>query len=136
MLREEFVEILSFFNLEASEKKERFAEMLAKSLEFSEKMRDKLVNGTTEEKNEVEEILAEMKEHISLETNKICDAVGVSAEELPAYLSNPSNFSSDEWTTVRDTLQEAEMAGVPIARPSPAKKVKKIKSTKMNWIQS
>lgn len=138
MLKEKYSEIIGFFELDSEEKKAAFSEILAKSLQFSEEMKDKMLHGTDEERNEVEEILAEMRGKISEETSKICSEIGISEEELPSYLANPNNFSDAEWGVMQDSIAESEKVGItpaPKVQRAPAK-AKKMRVTKSYWIQS
>lgn len=138
MLREEFTEILNFFSLDVNEKKKNFSEILSKSLQFSEKMQDKILHGTPEDREEVQVILEELKGKVNEETGKLCTQMGISEEDLASYVNNPNNYNAEDWQVVHDALQVTESREMaPALTNSRSKeKSKKRKATKANWIQS
>ncbi|EKE03129.1 MAG: hypothetical protein ACD_20C00252G0002 [uncultured bacterium] len=100
-LKEEFERLFDFFNKDEV-KVENFKETLEGTVRLSEKLKDKLIYGTKEEKEEIQEFIKEMSEKVEEEKNKLFQKIGVSEEELKTFLSNKNNFSETEWNTMQD----------------------------------
>ena len=138
-LKEEYKDLFGFFDKDPKEKAENFAQTLQQSLEFSEKMKEKLLKGTEEEKKEVMSLLEELKEQLASQTKDILNQVGLSEEELNAYMENSENFSPEEWNTIQDVRKYVEdlakkAAPHPLEEKEEVKKAKKI--AKQYWMQS
>jgi len=130
-LKEEFSSLFDFFNQNDEIKMEKFKETLEETVRFSEKLKDKLISGTKEEKEELHEFLQEMQTKIEEEKNKMFQKIGVSEEDLKTFLTNKDNFSESEWSAMQEMknyIQETI--------EQPAVKSKKIKKSKTKWIQS
>lgn len=110
-------EIFSYFSLSAEEKSEKFDSIINESMKLSEKIKDKLANGTDSEKKEMEQLLMRMAEKVQSETDRICQDIGVSKEELVAFAQNPDNFSKEEW----EAIQEAQNYVKEMEQQNPVK---------------
>lgn len=129
-LKEEFFQIFDFLNPGDEEIKfEKFQETLEQTVKFSEKIKDKLINGTKEEKEELEAFLKEMQEKVESEKNKLFQKIGISENDLKAFINNKENFSEEEW----NSMQEMKVYVEDTIDPAKKNKVKKMKT---KWLQS
>lgn len=130
-LKEEFSGLFEFFKNADSIKMEDMKETLEETIRFSEKLKDRLINGTKEEKEELHEFLQEMQAKIEEEKNKLFQKIGVSEEDLKAFISNKENFSEEEWGAMQDMKHYVQETIEPEKN-----KPKKINRSKTQWIQS
>ena len=129
-LKDEFLDLFDFFNQDEEIKIEKFKETLERTVEFSEKVKDVFINGTKEEKEQLQEFLSQMQEKIETQKNKMFEKMGVSEEELKEFITNQENFSESEWSSmqgVKDYVQETVGEDKPQVRR---------KKSKTAWIQS
>ena len=153
-MEDEFDRIMEFFNLSAEEKERRLQEVFEDSVEYFERFKYIMMNGTPEEKKEAVKKVMILKRKIEEETKRVCDKTGLTPQQLAAYSNDPKNFSPEQWNAIEGakkkleegvgSLKEAtkgkeggEGGGgtVPKEKEDQALKKKKKKPPK-NWIQS
>jgi len=122
-----------YFDLDPEARAEKFQETLEETVRFSEKIRDKIINGSEEEREELQVFLDELQSKIENEKNKLFEKIGVSEEDLQSFLKDKNNFSEEEWNAMQDMKDYITEETFP-----ESKKPKKIKkgSNKTKWIQS
>ena len=99
-MQDEFDRIMAFFDLSAEEKEERLKEVFEDSVEYFERFKYVMLNGTPEEKKKSVERVMILKKKIEEETQRVCNKTGMTPEQLAAYSNNPENFTEDQWAVV------------------------------------
>jgi hypothetical protein len=137
-LEQDLPKIFEFFEMEPEEKALNFQSTVANAIRFSEKLQEVYKNGSQEEKEQIHDILDEMREKISQETKKLYESLGLTEEELVAYIDNPDNFSAEEWALLQDANKKLENSRKEFAyRKQPQIKKSKGKLvSKKEWIHS
>jgi hypothetical protein len=135
-LKQEFSSFLDFFDeeskLDENSKVEKFQQNLEKLAMFSEKIKDRVASGSEKEREELQEFLVELQEKIEKEKSKLFEKIGVSEEDLKAFLSDKKNFSDEEWSAMQEMKTYLNQNAMP---QEEAIKVKR-KRSKTKWIQS
>ena len=151
-MEDEFDRIMAVFDLSPEEKEGRLTEVFEDSVEYFERFKYVMLNGSKEEKKEAVKKVMMLKKKIEEETQRVCEKTGMTPEQLMAFSSNPKNFSEDQWHTIEGAKKKLE-AGVDEIKEAakkekekkdPAKKSaeteekpkKKKKKTPKNWVQS
>ena len=149
----EYERIMEFFNLSPEEKEERLQEVFEDSVEYFERFKHIMMNGTPEEKKEAVERVMSMKKRIEDETKKICDKTGMSEEQLAQFSNDPKNFSPGQWEAIEKAkkkldkgvgeMKKAAAGANPEEGQAPegaekpkGDKPKKKRKKPKNWIQS
>lgn len=132
-LKQEFPEIFDFFELDDQERIEKFQEILSQIARFSEKIQDRILNGTKEETDELQEFLREIQDKVQEEKSKLFEKIGISEDDFKDFLNDKNNFSEEDWSSMQEMKGYLKDNVIPTAQKS--KKVKKHKS-KTKWIQS
>ncbi len=148
-MEDEFDRIMGFFDLSPEEKEGRLQEVFEDSVEYFERFKYVMMNGTSEEKKEAVKKVMILKRKIEEETKRICDKTGLTPQQLAAYSNDPKNFSSDQWTAIegaKKKLEEGlgalkktskkERKEPPEGKKGEEKTPKKKKKPPKNWIQS
>lgn len=145
-MEDEFDRIMEFFNLSSEEKEGRLQEVFEDSVEYFERFKYVMMNGTTEEKKEAVKKVMILKKKIEEETKRVCEKTGLSPEQLAAFSSDPKNFSSEQWNAIEGAKKKLEEGvselkkQVTGEKPSDAPKkeegAKKKKKAPKGWIQS
>ncbi|MCB1080263.1 MAG: hypothetical protein KDK69_00435 [Chlamydiia bacterium] len=154
-MEDEFDRIMEFFNLGPEEKEARLKEVFEDSVEYFERFKYIMLNGTPEEKKKAVERVMILKKKIEEETKRVCEKTGMTPEQLAAYSSNPKNFTDDQWSAIEGAKKKLEegvgdikkSAGVPKKEGAPPPKKpssgdegegpsKKKRKTPKNWIPS
>lgn len=152
-MSDEFERIMAFFSLSPEEKEARLQEVFEDSVEYFERFKHIMVNGTPEEKKKAVEKVMILKKRIEEETKRICEKTGMSEDQLAQYSSNPKNFTDDQWHAIEDAKKKLEKGvgeirqvvrgepseGGKAAEPSKKEgedKGKKKRKKPKNWIQS
>ncbi|MDN3508422.1 MAG: hypothetical protein P0S93_00050 [Candidatus Neptunochlamydia sp.] len=148
-MEDEFDRIMEFFNLSAEEKERRLQQVFEDSVEYFERFKYVMMNGTSEEKQEGVKKVMILKRKIEEETKRVCDKTGLTPEQLAAYSNDPKNFSQEQWNAIeeakkkldegvgslKDATKEKKESGAASKGEGGALKEKKKKPPK-NWIQS
>lgn len=149
-MEDEFDRIMEFFNLSAEEKEGRLQEVFEDSVEYFERFKYIMMNGTPEEKKEAVKKVMILKRKIEEETKRVCDKTGLTPQQLAAYSNDPKNFSPEQWNAIEgakkkldegvSSLKDAanmkkEGEAAPKKEAHQDSKKKKKKPPK-NWIQS
>lgn len=150
-MEDEFDRIMEFFNLSAEEKEKRLQEVFEDSVEYFERFKYIMMNGTPEEKKEAVKKVMILKRKIEEETKRVCDKTGLTPEQLAAYSNNPKNFSQEQWNAIEGAKKKLEEGVGALKDASKEKKEgggtaskeggeqapkKKKKKPPKNWIQS
>lgn len=107
-MEDEFDRIMEFFNLSPEEKEGRLQEVFEDSVEYFERFKYMMMNGTPEEKKEAVKKVMILKKKIEEETKRVCEKTGLSPEQLAAYSSDPKNFSPDQWNAIEGAKKKLE----------------------------
>ncbi len=148
-MEDEFDRIMEFFNLSAEEKERRLPEVFEDSVEYFERFKYVIMNGTPEEKKEAVKKVMSLKRKVEEETKRVCDKTGLTTEQLAAYSNDPKNFSQEQWNAIKgakkkleegvesfkDATKKKKESGAVSKRKDGVLKKKKKKPPK-NWIQS
>ncbi|NGX64020.1 MAG: hypothetical protein KR126chlam6_01444, partial [Candidatus Anoxychlamydiales bacterium] len=132
-LKQEFSSFFDFFDEESKlnedSKVEKFQENLEKLAMFSEKIKDRVANGSEKEREELQDFLSELQGKIETEKSKLFEKIGVSEEDLKAFLSDKKNFSDEEWSAMQEMKTYLKQNAMP---QEVTKKVKRRRS-KTKW---
>ncbi len=131
-LKQEFSNIFDFFDLDEEARADKFQKTLEDTIRFSEKIKDRIANGTEEERKELQSFLNDMQEKIEEEKNNVFKKIGISEEELQGFINDKKNFSEEEWSSMQAMKTYLKETITPDAE-KPKVKRKKIKT---KWIQS
>lgn len=131
--KKDISKFFDYFDLDPEARAEKFQETLHETVRFSEKIKDQIMNGSEEEREELQVFLDELQEKIEIEKNKLYEKIGISEKDLQAYLKDKNNFSEEEWQAMENMKDYITETTFP-----ETKKPKKIKtgSKKAKWIQS
>jgi len=99
-MHQEFKRIMDFFKMSAEERGEKLESVFEDSLDFFERFRYILENGSFEEKKEVMEEFAQMQDKLREEMQKLQDTTGMSPDELEKIANDPENFSDEQWEVI------------------------------------
>ena len=77
-------------------------------LGFFDLIRLKLASEKTEEREEALALAVSLKETLESKAKTICAKMGVDQGMLEHYISNPFNFSKEEWQTMSNTKEQFE----------------------------
>ena len=144
-MHEEFRKIMAFFSLDPDQKIGELDNVFKNSIEFFDKFKHILENGTPEEKNEIMNEIMQLQEKLQQETEKMCSETGLSEEQLKEYAQNQDNFSNDEWESIQGAKKKLERQAeelsdiLPTKKKAPAKDKKPKSSTgakKKKWMKS
>jgi len=150
-MQDEFDRIMAFFDLSPEEKETRLKEVFDDSVEYFERFKYVMLNGTPEEKKDAVQKVMILKKKIDEETQRVCKKTGMTPEQLAAYSNDPKNFSKEQWQAIKGAKEKLDEGvsdvkkavgdkreGAPPKKPPgddegpPKKKHKKPK----NWIPS
>ena len=131
--KKDISKFFDFFELEPEARAEKFQETLEETVKFSEKIKDKIINGSEEEREELKAFLSELQEKIENEKGKLFEKIGISEGDLQDYLKDKNNFSEEDWHAMEQMKDYISETTFP-----DSKKTKKVKtsSKKTKWIQS
>ncbi len=152
-MEDEFERIMAFFDLPAEEKEGRLQEVFEDSVEYFERFKYMMLNGSKEEKKEAVKKVMMLKKKIEEETHRVCEKTGMTPEQLVEFSNNPKNFSDDQWDAIEGAKKRLEQGVGEIKEavktkkegrtsvqegvaPEEGKKTKKKKKPPKNWIQS
>ena len=105
---DEFDRIMEFFNLPPKEKEAHLQNVFEDSVEYFERFKHILLNGTPEEKKIAMERVAILKRKIEEETKQICEKTGLSEEQLSQYSNNSKNFTDEQWHAIESAKEKLE----------------------------
>ncbi|WP_420422059.1 hypothetical protein [Simkania sp.] len=152
----EYERIMEFFNLSPEEKEERLQEVFEDSVEYFERFKHIMINGSPEEKKQAVERVMNMKKRIEEETKKICEKTGMTEEQLAQFSNDPKNFSPGQWEAIESAKKKLDKGVGDIKKAAAEKsggaskaeksqktaggategKPKKKRKKPKNWIQS
>jgi hypothetical protein len=152
-MEDEFERIMAFFDLPPEEKEGRLQEVFEDSVEYFERFKYVMLNGSKEEKKEAVKKVMMLKKKIEEETQRVCEKTGMTPEQLADFSNNPKNFSEDQWSAIEGAKKKLEQGVGEIKKAVKAKKEgktpaqegsaaegdkkpKKRKKPPKNWIQS
>lgn len=107
-MADEFEKIMGFFDLSPEDKENRLQDIFDDSVEYFERFKHIMVNGTPEEKKKAIERVMVMKKRIEEETRRVCEKTGMSEEQIAQFSNNPKNFSTDQWESIENAKNRLE----------------------------
>lgn len=143
-MSQEFNNIMKFFEMSPEKKAGNLKDVFAESIEFFERFKYVLQNGTPEEKKAIFDEVAKLKAKLQEETNKMKEITGLSEDELKSFALNPGNFSDDEWGVIKSAKtqldsQAQEINSIVRGSEGEAPKAPKKKGSsgsKKKWVKS
>ena len=123
-MHDEFRKIMSFFSLSPDQKADELDGVFKSSIEFFDKFKYILENGTPEEKNEIMNEVMQLQEKLQQETEKMCSETGLSEEQLKEYAQSKDNFSDEEWESIQAAKTKLESQAEELSAVLPAAKKK------------
>jgi len=125
MKEDEFERIISFFDLDATEKAEHLPRIFEDSVDYFERFKHIMLHGTKEEKEKAMENVARLKVRIERETKNVCERTGMTPEELTAYSNNRENFSEEQWNAIEEAKKKLQSGVVSSRKKNPSAQKKK-----------
>ncbi len=95
---------MEFFSLSPKERDARLKDVFEDSIEYFERFRHTITNGSPEEKQQALEEISRLKEKVAEESDKIKSQTGMSDEDLKEFVQDPKHFQEGQW----DSLQDAK----------------------------
>jgi hypothetical protein len=147
-MHEELKRIMKFFELDAENKAEHLQDVFKDTVEFFNRFKHTLEEGTAEEKKEIIDEVLSLQEKLQLQTDQMCESMEMSEEELKMFAENPENFTEEEWQTIQDAKvklegQASEIDGIinfnkpkKQSQNSPSKKKGSKKGKGKKWVKS
>lgn len=105
---DEFDRIMEFFNLSPEEKEKRLQNVFQDCVEYFERFKYIMINGSNEEKKEAVKKVMILKKKIQEETQRVCEKTGLTPEQLASFSNNSQNFSSEQWETISQAKKHLE----------------------------
>ena len=107
-MHEELKRIMNFFELDADNKAEHLQDVFKDTVEFFNRFKHTLEEGSAEEKKEIIDEVLSLQEKLQLQTDQMCESMEMSEEELKEFAENPENFTDEEWGTIQDAKVKLE----------------------------
>ena len=107
-MQDEFDRIISFFDLSPEEKDARLGEVFEDSVEYFERFKHIMKEGTPDQQKKAMERVAVLKKKIEEETKRVCEKTGMTPEQLMEYAEDPKNFSPEQWSAISSTKKKLE----------------------------
>lgn len=107
-MSQEFDKIMAFFNMPPEKKASGLKEVFAESIGFFDHFKYVLENGSASEKRAMFEQVAQLKQKLQAETDKMREVTGLSEEELKAFALNQKNFSGEEWSVIQSAKHQLD----------------------------
>lgn len=101
-LMKEFDKIMEFFSLSPKERDAKLKDVFEDSIEFFERFRHTMTQGTPEEKERALEEISRLKDKVEVESSKIKEATGMNDEDLKQFVQDPKHFGSGQWEALQD----------------------------------
>lgn len=98
----EFDKIMEFFSLSPKERDAKLKDVFEDSIEFFERFRHTMTEGTPEEKERALEEISRLKDKVEAESSKIKEETGMSEEDLKQFVQDPKHFGSGQWEALQD----------------------------------
>jgi hypothetical protein len=146
MLEDDYKRIIDYFHQSIEGKPLNLQDLCEESLQFFEKLKQMIENGTDKEKEEAMLIMSEMYKKLISECKELTEKTGLTEEQILAFAENPNNFSPDQWEMIQDTRRNMMRSGEALARflekgakkkeASPTEKKKIHKPKKSNWLRT
>jgi hypothetical protein len=153
MLEDDFKRMMDYFHQTIEGKPINLEELCGESLQFFEKVRHAIENGTDKEKEEAMLLMSEMYKKLVSECKQLTEKTGMSEEQIMGFAENPNNFSQEQWQMLQDTRHHMTRTGEALAnilqkqpkdvppshpesKPSSQDKKKIHKLKKTNWMRS
>ncbi len=144
-MNDELKKIIEFFEMEPEEKSEHLEDVFSNTVEFFDRFKYTLENGSAEEKKQVVEDVLKLQEKLQIQTDEMCKSMDMSEDELKEFAQNPENFTEEEWEAIQDAKIKLEsqahdigdlvhFKGSADSEKKPKKTGKKSKSKK--WVKS
>jgi len=132
-----------FFNNPEGLSMDKIESFVHESLRFLDFLRDKMENGTEEEKQKALKSAQELQKKMMEQAEKALKASGLSPKDLEKYLTQQNNFTPEEWDVLSKAKSEMsdyqkDMAKSGIIPPGKREELKVKSAKKMgkgNWIQ-
>lgn len=107
-MSQEFDKIMSFFNMSPEKKATSLRDVFAESIGFFDHFKYVLENGSPAEKRSMFDQVAQLKQKLQAETDKMREMTGLSEDELKAFALNHQNFSSEEWSVIQNAKTQLD----------------------------
>ena len=107
-MQDEFDRIISFFDLSPEEKDARLGEVFEDSVEYFERFKHIMKEGTPDQQKKAMERVVVLKKKIEEETKRVCEKTGMTPEQLMEYAEDPKNFSPEQWSAISSTKKKLE----------------------------
>lgn len=107
-MSDEFEKIMGFFDLNMKEKASHLEDVFEESIEFFEKFKYLLANGTPEEKRQIFAQINQLQARLQKESEDMQKVTGLSEQQLKEFSLNPGNFNEEEWEIISSAKKKLE----------------------------
>ncbi len=116
MLKDEFERIQKMFH-DAAEGKEGNVEAVFKeALIFFEHLKGHIAEGSSQDKMEAIQMMAQLYQQMTQETKRIIEKSGMTEDQLASFAEDPSNFSKEQWEALQTSKEQITKTGKEIAK--------------------
>lgn len=112
--------------------------LIAETLQFFEYLRVKLQSSNADEKKEAMEMAQKLQQKLEDLAEKSLEASGMNRDQIFKMLSNPNNFTNQDWNSYKKAEQEITEYRKEALKQQPQKTAspKASKKTKGEWLKS
>jgi hypothetical protein len=121
---------------------EKLEAIVNESLSTFENIMTRMLSSNLDEREQALKEANALRETLEKEATKAMAQTGLTEKQLDEFISDPNNFSPEEWSALQKAKEEfthyeedLKKEGLISEENSPVKK-KKVKKAKSNWIQS
>lgn len=111
MIKEEFQELVTFFDRAANGELSNLQELYDRLIKFFDQVTECVKNGTEEDKAQVKKMLTALGDRIQMDSDRVCKNMEMNAETLLEFSDNPSNYSPDEWREIQKNREQISKKG-------------------------
>lgn len=118
---------------------EKLELLISETLKFFEYLRFKMESPKEEDKKEALELAQKLQQKLEGLAEKSLASSGMSRDQLQALLSNPSNFSEEEWNKFKSAEKEISDYRKEVLKstlPSEKEKLPQKATKKKEWLKS
>ncbi len=101
---DEFDRLIKLFSLDQKEKEQRMEEIFSRSMDFFDKYKYIVNNGSESEKADIQENMDILRAKLKEENENNQTRLGLSRDDLEQITNDPKNFSQEQW----EFLQKAK----------------------------
>ena len=115
-LQEEFHRLINLFKRASEGQPGTTQDVVYKSLEFIEHIKEQIKTGDEEDKQEAIRMMLALSEQMKAHTKYASEKAGVSEEQLAMTSENPANFTPQQWRLMQECKKKLSKMGSELAQ--------------------